>query len=161
VISINPYEILMQIVNFSILLWLLSRFLIKPLQKYLNERSSEIKSNIDNAKESKEKADALLAEQKELLKTARVEAKEIREKTEDASKKEQEEMLERTKEESARLIAQAKKEIELDIAKAKKDLLSEAGDLVVELSQKVLSKKLDDSDKQELVESNIRKLQGA
>ena len=149
----------MQTFNFGLLLWLLNRFLIKPLQKYLDERSDSIKGNIEGANSRKEEAASLLNEQKELLKDARVEAKSIREKTEVAAKKEHEAMISKTKEESERLITQAKKEIDLDVAKAKKEMISQAGVLVVELSEKVLTKKLQESEKKELVEGNIRKLQ--
>ncbi|RAP33118.1 ATP synthase F0 subunit B, partial [Candidatus Marinamargulisbacteria bacterium SCGC AAA071-K20] len=105
-ISINIYEILMQTLNFGLLLWLLNKFLIKPLQKYLDERSDSIKGNIDSAKSSNDEAAALVTQQKGLLKEARVEAKDIREKTEFAAKKEHEEMISKTKEESKRLIDQ-------------------------------------------------------
>ena len=120
----------------------MNKFLIKPLQKYLDERSDSIQSDIDNANSSKEEASVLLSQQKELLKEARVEAKYIREKTEIASKKEHEDMISKTKEESQRLIAQAKKEIDLNVARVKKEMVSEAGELVIQLSEKVLSKKL-------------------
>ena len=41
-ISINIYEIIMQMVNFLILLYLLNRFLIKPLSEFIEKRSSAV-----------------------------------------------------------------------------------------------------------------------
>ena len=55
----------MQIVNFSILLFLLNKLLFKPLGKYLNEREITIKNNIDQAEKTNQDAQALIEEQKE------------------------------------------------------------------------------------------------
>jgi F0F1-type ATP synthase membrane subunit b/b' len=41
-ISINVYEIVMQIINFCILWWLMSKFMIKPLGRFLEESSAGI-----------------------------------------------------------------------------------------------------------------------
>lgn len=158
-ISINLYEIAMQALNFGLLLWLMNKFLIKPLSSYLQERSSKIENDVNQAQDSKEKAEVLMREQKELLKQARLEARDIREKTEVASKKEHDDIIAKTKEEAKQLIQQAKKEIGLDVVRAKKELLSHTGDMVVTLSERVLTKKLGDQEKRDLVDQSIRKLQ--
>ena len=46
VISINLYEIFMQMINFLILLWLVNKFMIRPLSQLLTERSNTIKADI-------------------------------------------------------------------------------------------------------------------
>jgi F-type H+-transporting ATPase subunit b len=97
VISINIYEIIMQMVNFLILLYLLNRFLIKPLSEFVESRSAGIKSDIDNAKKNKNDSQALLDEQKQLLNDARQEAKSIREKAEQSSVVERDQILQNAK----------------------------------------------------------------
>ena len=87
-ISINLYEIAFQIINFLILLYLLNRFLTKPLSQFLTNRSESIKQNIEAAESSRTDAEKILKEQKELLKQAHQESQEIRKKAEESSKKE-------------------------------------------------------------------------
>ena len=54
-ISINPYEIILQIINFGILYFLLRRFLAKPLSSLLSNRANMIKHNIESAELNKRK----------------------------------------------------------------------------------------------------------
>ena len=137
-ISINIYEISMQIVNFLILLWLVNRYLIQPMSTFLEERAGQIKADIDTAETNKEKSNGLVEEKKELLNQARAEAKKIREEAEDVAKIEKEKTVLKAKEETAQMVVQAKKEIELNLVQAKKQLLTETGDLAIKLSKKVL-----------------------
>ena len=157
-ISLNVYEIIMQIVNFLILLFLMNKFLIKPLSQFLEKRAKSIEDNINKAEAAKVDAEKLLQEQKETLKEARVEAKEIRKKTEDASKREHDLILSDAKKEAEMVMTQAKKEIDLTMTKAKKDLLSEIGDLVVMLSESILKRKIERKDREEIVSDSMNKL---
>ena len=71
-ISINPYEIVMQIVNFSVLFFLLKRFLFKPLVEFLDSREAQIQGALDDAKQSKASAEQLLQDQEAALKESRL-----------------------------------------------------------------------------------------
>jgi len=149
---------LMQIINFLILLWLVNRFLVKPLGAYLDKRKALIQGDIHQAEENKRQSEALLNEQKELLQTARVEAKQIRETTEVAMQKERQTVLSETKEESERMINLAKKEIGLDFVRAKKQLISDVGALTVRLSERLLRREFSDADKKRLVSESMETL---
>ena len=96
-ISINPYEIILQIINFGILYWLLKKFLAKPMAKFLSDRSNLIKHNIETSELNKKKSEELLAQQKETLKSAQVEAQTIRKKAEDAAQKNYRQLLKRVR----------------------------------------------------------------
>ena len=108
-ISINPYEIILQIINFGILYFLLRRFLAKPLSSLLSNRANMIKHNIESAELNKRKADELLNEQKEVLKSAQLEAQAIRQKAEDAAENELGSIVETGKESTQKMLDQAKK----------------------------------------------------
>ncbi len=157
-ISINLYEIVMQMVNFLILLFLLNKFLIKPLSEFMDKRSKDIQDNIEAATRSKSDAENLLEEQKTVLKTARVEAKEIRDKAEHTAKIERERMMTETKKEAQNVLGQAKKEVDLAMGKAKKELMASVGELSVQLSETILKRKLDHGDKEKLVSEGLKKL---
>jgi F-type H+-transporting ATPase subunit b len=146
-ISINPYEIILQIVNFGILLFLLNKFLAKPLSEFLENRSNLIKHNIEQSEVNKRKADDLLAEQKASLKDAQVEAQAIRKKAEDAASKELQKVVEDGKEAANSMVEQAKKEIELQGNTARKQLLNDVSSLTVKIVDKFISNNLSEQDK--------------
>lgn len=157
-ISINIYEILMQIVNFSILLFLLNKLLFKPLGKYLTEREETIKNNIDQAEKTNQDAQTLIEEQKELLKSAKIEAKEIRDQGEETSRIEREKVIIESKKEAEKILQNANKEIQQGYSKAKNDLLKEIGNLSIQLSKEVLKKDMQVSDHEKVMTAYLENI---
>ncbi len=146
-ISINPYEIILQIINFGILYFLLKKFLAKPLSGMLSNRADMIKRNIESAEINKRKADELLNEQKEALKSAQIEAQTIRKKAEESAEKELSSIVETGKESAKKLIDQAQKDIELQTNNARKKLLTDVGELAIKVVQKFVSTEVNEKDK--------------
>ena len=146
-ISINPYEIILQIINFGILYFLLKKFLAKPLSSMLSNRAELIKNNIESSESNKRKADELLTEQREALKLAQVEAQSIRKKAEEAAEKELNTIVETGKESAQKIIEQAHKDIELQTNNARKKLLTDVGDLALKVVQKFVSSEVSEKEK--------------
>ena len=146
-ISINPYEIILQIINFGILYFLLKKFLAKPMSDFLSNRANMIKHNIESAELNKRKADDLLSEQKEALKSAQVEAQAIRKKAEEAAEKELSTIVESGKEAASKLLDQAQKDISLQTNNARKELLKDVGELAIKVVQKFVTTEIKDEDK--------------
>lgn len=158
-ISINIYEIVMQMVNFLILLFLVNRYLVKPVGKFLEERSNTIKNDLDRAENNKEESNRLLAEQKEVLKNARVEAKDIRDAAEEISKRERAVAVNEAKNDAKRIVDQARKDIEQNVMKVKQTLLSETGEIAVLLTENILKREINSADKQALVSESLERIQ--
>ena len=135
-ISISPYEIILQIVNFGILYYLLKKFLSEPLSNLLTKRASMIKHNIESAELNKRKADELVAEKNDALKSAQLEAQSIRKKAEQSAEKELEQIIENGKKSAEQLVEQAKKDIEIQTNTAKKELLENVSDMTVKVVEK-------------------------
>jgi F-type H+-transporting ATPase subunit b len=150
-ISINPYIILFQMINFGLLVWLLNRFALGPLLTFLEKREQSIKGALHEADASKIETQRLLNEHKALLKNAQQEAKDIRLQAEAAAKKEREIILSKAQEDSARVVENAKQEIEQSIIKAKTALKSEVGSLAITLSEKLLKKDISKQAQQDVL----------
>ena len=150
-ISINLYEIFMQMVNFSILLFLVNKFLIKPVDKVLKDRAKSIQSRVDECESNKLESEKLLQDQKDCLKEARLEAKTIRKNAEDASKKEQDKLMYKAQQDANVLLENAKKDISLQITRAKKELLDDAGKSAVALCSQLLKKEFTEKDQKNLM----------
>ena len=145
-ISINPYEIILQIINFGILYLLLKKFLAAPLSKFLANRTNLIKHNIETSELNKKKSEELLIQQKETLKSAQVEAQAIRKKAEDAAQKELSSIVEDGKESAKKLLDQAKHDIEVQTNNARKTLLTDVGELAIKVVQKFVVTEVPESD---------------
>ena len=157
-ISINPYEIILQIVNFGILYILLKRFLVKPLSEFLSNRANSIKHNLEFAEVSKRKAEKLLAENEEKVKEAQVEAQSIRKKAEESSKKELSAILVKGQQQSAQLIEQAKKDIDKQSDNARAALLQNVGDLVIKVVEKYVRNDVSKDSQKKTIDSLIKEV---
>ena len=157
-ISISPYEIILQIVNFGILYYLLKKFLSEPLSNLLTKRASMIKHNIESAELNKRKADELVAEKNDALKSAQLEAQSIRKKAEQSAEKELEQIIENGKKSAEQLVEQAKKDIEIQTNTAKKELLENVSDMTVKVVEKFVVTKISDEDKKQTIDKLIEQV---
>ena len=55
-LGINLAQLITQTVGFLVLLWLLSKFLYRPVLNVLDDRSARIKESLDSAEKAKEEA---------------------------------------------------------------------------------------------------------
>jgi F-type H+-transporting ATPase subunit b len=154
-ISINPYEIILQIINFGILYILLKRFLAKPLSGFLTERRQSIKASIDSAESNKRKAESLLEEQKEVLKSAQIEAQSIRKKADESAKKELAAVVDAGKERVQQLMDQAAADIDAQMTQAKKALLEDVGNVASKMAQTLIIQQVPDADRSKLMRAAI------
>ena len=156
--STNLFEILMQMLNFLILLWLMNKFLFRPLGSFLENRENTIKSDLEQSESARKEAEGLVQEQREILNQARHEAKQIRDDADKAAGREREALLAESKEDAKQLLNNAKKEIALNIERARQDLLKEIGALSVDLAGRVLKREMQSSDHQTVLDDYLEKM---
>jgi F-type H+-transporting ATPase subunit b len=153
--------ILAQILNFSIVAFLLWRFAFKPVLATLDERQKKIASGLQYADEMKAKLDAAQQESVASAKRAQVEAAKI---IDEARKSAKDFLDKQTQEASAKvseILVKAQQAIELEKKKMLAEARTEIARLVVATTQKVLSKELSDSDRSRYNESAARELNNA
>ena len=76
-VGIVPWTFIMQICNLFIQLWLIKKFLFKPISEVLEKRRKLTDDELKGARESKEKAEAMKKEYESSLTTAQAEAAEL------------------------------------------------------------------------------------
>jgi F-type H+-transporting ATPase subunit b len=124
--KINWFTVIAQIINFLILVWLLRRFLYKPILKAVDERESKIASQLKDAKA--DKADA------------KKEKDEFEEKNEDFDKQKKELMdkaITDTKEERQKLLEEARDDAKKLSTKLEEASKVELENLNHEIAQKI------------------------
>jgi len=155
VISLNIYEIIMQIFNFFLLLWVLKLLVYKPLLAFLDKRADSIQNNIKETEANKKEAQEILTEQKEVFVQARLEAKKIREHVEANSQQERELTLAKTEDAAKKIIENAKKEIDANLVEAQKVLLKKVGATSILLAEKILKKNLNTEENKNIIKTYL------
>jgi F-type H+-transporting ATPase subunit b len=153
-ISIDK-SLIIQAINFILLLLVLHRFLYKPLLAKMEERSAAIKKSLDEAQAARAEATRQQEENAARLKTAYAEAASIREQALKEAADEQRRLVEAARAESQRMIETAKAQMEADVRRAREELRREVSDLAVAVAEKLIRKSLRDEDHRRIVDDAI------
>ena len=147
-----------QIINFLILVAILSKFAYKPLMKALADRQARIADDLSAAEQERMAAEQLKREYLEQLAQARVHAQEIVEKATKLAEQAREEILREAKEENARLLKTAQEEIAREQERAVKELKAEVVNIAMAAATKIVAHNLDEQANSLLVRDFIEKL---
>ena len=147
--------IIMQWLNFGILLFLLYKFLYNPLLTFLDNRSQSIASEIEAASVQREEATQLLEQYNSKLSNIEVEADKIFNDIRKKALEEKQRIMTAAKLEAQRTIDSAKRDIELELSRAKEELKNQIASLVVTCSSKVLEREINANDHQRFIDDFI------
>lgn len=151
--------LLAQIVNFVILLFLLKRFLYKPLINLMNNRRQKIVEGLEKAKKGEEEFQKIQElREKELVKIQK-EAEVIIQKAKDVGDKKQQEILKEAEEKTKKIIEIGKGMIGIEKEKMLKEVRQDIADLVVTATGKILEEKMDKGREKEMINEVIKKLE--
>ncbi|NOY39660.1 MAG: F0F1 ATP synthase subunit B [Nitrospirae bacterium] len=151
---------LWKIVNFAILLFILLKFLSKPMKDYFKQRTELIEKSLSEAREAKELAQKALKEVEEKLKLKDQEIERIIESAKQSGQAEHDSLIEQGREMSDKIRAQARTNIEMELKNAKASLRAEASGLALKLAEKRLREKLTEEEQLRLLEESIKRLEG-
>ncbi len=150
------YTLILVIVNFIILLIIMKKLLYKPLMDFIQKRESQIRGDLKGAKENKDRSEKILKEQKELLIKAKEEAKDIREEAKKIAKIQGEQILHNAAEQRDVITQEAQEMIDVEVNKAKESIQSQIGDFVIELTDKIIGKKLTGDEDIKFIDNMIK-----
>jgi len=137
------------LIAFIVVLFILKKYAWKPILKGLNDREANIAGSIATAERVKLEMAQLKSENEELLATAREErsamlkeAKEIKDKMINDAKDD-------AKVQAAKIITEAQASIQNQKMAAITDIKNQVGNLVIEVSEKILRRELANKSEQE------------
>ena len=128
-------EWLWRIVNFAILIFILVKFLSKPMKEYFRKRSEVIEQSLTEAREAKELAQKALKEVQEKLALRDQEIEKIIASARKSGESERDSLIEQGTRMSEKIKEQARANIELELKNAKAALRSEAAELAIKRSE--------------------------
>jgi F-type H+-transporting ATPase subunit b len=150
--------LLAQILNFSIVAFILWRFAFKPVLATLDERQKKIASGLQYADEMKAKLEALQQESIASAKRSQAEASKVIDEARKAAKEFLDKQTQEAAAKASDILVKAQQVIDLEKKKMLAEARTEIARLVVVTTQKVLAKELSDSDRSRYNESAAREL---
>ena len=153
-ISLN-LTFIFTILNFILLIGVLSLILWKPMLKFLEERAQTIAESLEVAEENKRRAEELRDEHDQIIKEARIKAVEVMDKTQAMAQSESRAQIARAKDQANTLVESSKKEIRLEGDRIKQELRREVAAMTVDLAGKVLEREITEADHREFIDKNL------
>ena len=148
-----------QLIGFLALLFILVKFAWKPMLASLAEREASIDGALKSAEQARNEMANLKAENEKLLQEARLERDVILKKAQEASVKMIEDAKTEAAKQGAQLIESAKAVIETEKKAALTEVKNQVALLTLEVTEKLLRKKLgDDKAQVELLDQFIKDL---
>ena len=158
--GVQPILLLAQIVNFAILLYLLKRFLYKPILKVLEERRNKIETSMKQAEEIQKRFDETAKKQEEVLDKARSDASKIIEGAKEEAKVLSATIQKEAKDATEATIKRTQEVLELEKQKMITEAKNQIIDVVAAATERVVAKTLKFQDKERLVKEAIKEIQG-
>jgi len=149
---------LAQVLNFLIVAFILWKFAFKPVLATLDERQQKIASGLKYAEEMKSKLEAVQEESVASSKRSQAEASKVIDEARKAAKEFLDKQTQEASVKAGEILAKAQQVIELEKKKMLGEARTEIARLVVETTQRVLSKELSEADRSRYNESAAKEL---
>ena len=155
------YTVLMQILNFVILLVLLYGLLWQPLVTFLDKRRAEIRQEIESARQTNAKAQQALTDYEARLASARAERQSLIEDGKREGRREREAIVDQARGQAERLLGNARQEAAAEVEHAREALRHEVGGLSVQVAQRILEREIEDADHQAMIDDLVKDIESA
>jgi F-type H+-transporting ATPase subunit b len=155
-LGINVKILIAQLINFSVLVFVLWRFAYKPVLKVLNDRREKIIQGVKSAEESENKLAEAEEKEKAIITEAKKEALKIVEESKKRGEEKYQEIISKTKEDIGQIINQEKDKIRQEKEEVLVEIRQEIASLLSIGISKFLDKKLD-KEKDEAIISEVSK----
>ncbi|MFH1116222.1 MAG: ATP synthase F0 subunit B [Pseudomonadota bacterium] len=149
-----------RVINTIALIALLAYFLKKPLVSFFSERTAQVRKDLDDARDQREKAEALIADYK--LKIAGMEKELERMRAELKKSAESESLKVRANAErmAAAIVEAARVTADQEVRKAKAALKAEAVELAMQMAETLIRERIGEDDRERIVEDYLVKVGG-
>jgi len=151
-------SLIVQVVNFVILLVILQRLLYKPFLAKMQERTGAIQKSLEEAQAARAEAARQQEENEARLRAAYAEAAAIRAQALKEAAEEHKRLVDAARAESHRLIDGARAQMEADVRRARDELRREVAELATAVAEKLVRKSLRDEDHRRLLAEAIARV---
>jgi len=156
--QIHWYQLLFQIINFGILIFVLNKFLYDPIVKIIDQRNKKIQDGIKAAEENLEEKAKLDEFKKKIQLKAEKEATEILNKARKQATDQSKQMIAASKKETQALVQKEFDNLKEKLKDEEAKMKNRIGNLVVDMTAKVLEETLSSAAQHKIIDRELKTL---
>ena len=157
-VTIIPWTFIAQILNLFIQIYLIKKYLFKPINEVLEKRRQLADKEIRDARTAQEEADNLKQQYESSLSNAHAEAAQIVSEAQKEAETKAEEMIRQAETTATNIKAKAEADIAQERKKAINEAKDEIGGLAMDIASKVVEKEIREEDHRKLIDEFIDKV---
>ncbi|OGY28299.1 MAG: ATP synthase F0 subunit B [Candidatus Woykebacteria bacterium RBG_19FT_COMBO_43_10] len=157
--GVEPILLLAQIVNFVILLYILKRFLYKPILKVLDERKKRIETSMNQSAEIQKKFEEVSQKQQEILDEAKKESTRIIGTAKNEAKILTNQIQTEANTQAEEIMKRNQQSLQLEKQKMISEAKQELIDVVASATERVVERSLTKADKDRLVKKSVAEIE--
>ena len=154
-VTIVPWNFIATILNLFIQVYLIKRFLFKPINEMLEKRRAKADAQIQDAVKAKDEALAMKEEYEKNMQDAKNKANEILTTAQKTAAVQSEEMLKDAALQAAAMKEKAEADIVQEKRKAVNEIKGEIGGMAMEIAGKVIEREISEEDHAKLIDEFI------
>lgn len=143
-LGVNFPGLILQAINFLLLLFILQKFLYKPVLNAIKTRQERIQKGLEDAEKASQRLAEAQAEAERILAEARAKAQEILAQASQEGNRLKEDIIAQAKMEASRIVERARLEAEREREMALAEIRRQAIDLAVLTARKIVGEALDE-----------------
>ncbi len=155
-VTVVPWTFVAQICNLFIQMYLIKRFLFKPINEVIAKRKQLADAQISEAEAANKEAQALKADYEKNLAEANADARAIIQDAKRHATIQSEEIIKEAQSEAAAMKQKADADIAQEKVKAFNEMKDEIGDIAMQIAGKVIEREISEKDHQKLIEEMIK-----
>lgn len=157
-LGINVYQLLAQIVNVLILLFVLKKFLLKSMVALLEKRRASIVDQVKVEEDLEKRLKESEKKEQQILRQAKTKADDIIKEAQVKARKEASEIINQARQEAKRILREADKDAKLEFEKSQTRLRTMVIKEAAVLANRSLAEVLSKDDQKKITEAQIAKL---
>ena len=155
------WDLGIKVLNVGILGFFAFKYLSKPLNRFVENRSNAVRQEIENAKAAQREAEERLRAFQEKTAGIDAEIEALRKQTCSDIEREQKSLFEEARQAAEHIRRHARDTFRQEVAKARDDLHSEAVHLSMEIAEDLIRKNVDHDDRKRLVDGYLKEMEAA
>lgn len=154
-VGIVPWTFIAQICNLFLQVYLIKRFLFKPINEVLAKRKAMADAQLQDAAKAKDEAQAMKDEYEKNMADAKNKASEILINAQRNASIQSEEILKQANAQAVAIKEKAKSDIDQEKRKAVNEIKDEIGGMAVDIAGKVIEREIRKEDHKKLIDDFI------
>ncbi len=150
-LGVNVPSLIAYLINFLILLGILSVFAYKPLVRLMDQRAERIRESLEAADQARQEAASSREAVEEALNEARQQGQRLLDQTREAAERYRAEEMERARQEADAFVLRARADIQRERDAAIEEVRSNFGELAITAAERVIGRTLDPRAHEDLI----------